>query len=295
MRKSSVIAIFGGLSFAILGVALLWAASFLFERYRQYQQNEQIAQIERAEDDALKLAVRSAQTAVAKLEKIKEDNQKDDPGPKPDAYDPATKIDRVTAFFKSNPQYKFLKYEIWPGEYQKQKVWTIDYYYSERGLDGVFVLKHVISYFRQGKIIANSDPISVDEENARPKDESGASSLANGDRKNLSHDPDAAVKPAAADSTTAAGFGFILLGLCVLFYFLPSILAKGRNHHNVGAVFVINLLLGWTLLGWVVALAWAFTTPAPAATVYFQKPDGTLEAVQTPATPKKVPPQIFRL
>jgi hypothetical protein len=104
----------------------------------------------------------------------------------------------------------------------------------------------------------------------------------------------------SADSTIATGSGFILLGLGMLFYFLPSILARGRNHHNSGAVFVINLLLGWTLVGWAVALAWAFTTPAPAqpATVYIQKPDGTLEAVQAPVgatPPKKVPAQIFRL
>src|SRR5258707_8538577 len=67
----------------------------------------------------------------------------DDTGAKPDAHDPASKIDQITAVLKSDPKYKFLKYEIWPGEYQKQKVWTIDYYFSERGLDGVFVLKHV--------------------------------------------------------------------------------------------------------------------------------------------------------
>jgi len=109
-----------------------------------------------------------------------------------------------------------------------------------------------------------------------------------------------AIADTSADSTIATGSGFILLGLGMLFYFLPSILARGRNHHNTGAVFVINLLLGWTLVGWAVALAWAFTTPAPAqpATVYIQKPDGTLEAVQAPVgatLAKKVPPQIFRL
>jgi len=204
MGKRSVVAIIGGLSIAILAVALFWAASFLFEHYRQYQRNEQIAQIERAEDDALKLAVRSARAAVANLEKIKEEKQKDDPGAKPDAHDPATKIDRVTAFFKSDPRYKFFKYEIWAGEYQKQKVWTIDYYYSERGLDGVFVLKHVISYFRQGKIIANSDPISVDEENAKPKDEGGASRTAVGAWKDLSHSTQDEVESAAAEDAQYA-------------------------------------------------------------------------------------------
>lgn len=27
------------------------------------------------------------------------------------------------------------------------------------------------------------------------------------------------------------------------------------------AIFVVNLFLGWTLIGWVVALAWAVTKP----------------------------------
>lgn len=93
----------------------------------------------------------------------------DDPGAKPDAHDPASKISEIRTVFKSDSKYKFLKYEIWPGEYQKQKVWTIDYYYSERGLDGVFVLKHVACYFRRGKIIGNSEPLSIEEENAQKK------------------------------------------------------------------------------------------------------------------------------
>jgi hypothetical protein len=48
----------------------------------------------------------------------------------------------------------------------------------------------------------------------------------------------------------------ILLILVVL-YFLPSIVAGSREHASVGGIFVVNLLLGWTLLGWVGALAWA--------------------------------------
>ncbi len=40
-------------------------------------------------------------------------------------------------------------------------------------------------------------------------------------------------------------------------YFLPTFLAKGRKGV---AIFVLNLLLGWTLIGWIFALVWAFTT-----------------------------------
>jgi len=48
-----------------------------------------------------------------------------------------------------------------------------------------------------------------------------------------------------------------LLGIGL--YFLPTIVAFGRHHHQAGAVFAINLLLGWTLIGWAVALAMALS------------------------------------
>ena len=36
-------------------------------------------------------------------------------------------------------------------------------------------------------------------------------------------------------------------------------IAGARRHHQTGAILVLNLLLGWTLLGWIAALVWAFT------------------------------------
>jgi hypothetical protein len=51
----------------------------------------------------------------------------------------------------------------------------------------------------------------------------------------------------------------ILVALCLLVYFLPAIVAKEREHPNATAITVLNLILGWTLLGWVAALVWALT------------------------------------
>ena len=50
-------------------------------------------------------------------------------------------------------------------------------------------------------------------------------------------------------------FGLVLLGGAFLLYFLPSLI--GQYHRNAGPIIAINLFLGWTLVGWVVALAWA--------------------------------------
>lgn len=65
----------------------------------------------------------------------------------------------------------------------------------------------------------------------------------------------------------AAGTLLVLVGLVVGmgFYFIPSIVASAGKHHNAGAIFALNLLLGWTLVGWVIALVWALTVPPQAA------------------------------
>ena len=52
-----------------------------------------------------------------------------------------------------------------------------------------------------------------------------------------------------------------ILFMCValIVYFLPSMVAHDRKHHNKEAIFLLNLLLGWTVLGWVIAAIWAVT------------------------------------
>jgi hypothetical protein len=51
--------------------------------------------------------------------------------------------------------------------------------------------------------------------------------------------------------------GMFVIGVTIAGYFFPSILAKTRGHPNVLAIFLLNLLLGWTGLGWIGALIWA--------------------------------------
>jgi hypothetical protein len=53
--------------------------------------------------------------------------------------------------------------------------------------------------------------------------------------------------------------GLFLIILVLALYFLPGIIASARSHHNALAIWVLNLFLGWTALGWIVALVWAFT------------------------------------
>jgi surface polysaccharide O-acyltransferase-like enzyme len=51
----------------------------------------------------------------------------------------------------------------------------------------------------------------------------------------------------------------VLLLIMVPLYFLPGFIAFRRRHRNRVAILVINIFLGLTGIGWVVALIWAFT------------------------------------
>ena len=53
----------------------------------------------------------------------------------------------------------------------------------------------------------------------------------------------------------------VALGLGI--YFLPTWI--GGSKYNGTSIFILNLFLGWTFVGWVVALVWATTTEKPSA------------------------------
>jgi Na+/proline symporter len=51
--------------------------------------------------------------------------------------------------------------------------------------------------------------------------------------------------------------GVIILVVVFQIYFLPTIVARKRKHKDESAIFVLNLLAGFTILFWIVALVWA--------------------------------------
>lgn len=68
-------------------------------------------------------------------------------------------------------------------------------------------------------------------------------------------------------------------------YFLPSWI--GTNKRNSTSIFLLNLLLGWSIIGWVVALVWATTKEeAPAiAPVAPLAPPAAAPTLSLPADP----------
>lgn len=59
----------------------------------------------------------------------------------------------------------------------------------------------------------------------------------------------------------------LFAGLAIIFYLLPSFVAYKRGRTNKSPILLLNLLLGWTFIGWVIALVWSTTTPTAPRTV----------------------------
>ena len=61
-----------------------------------------------------------------------------------------------------------------------------------------------------------------------------------------------------------AFFFLPIFGFTFVLYFLPAIIAFARSKRDAVSILVLNLLLGWTAIGWVIALVWALKNDMPA-------------------------------
>lgn len=67
--------------------------------------------------------------------------------------------------------------------------------------------------------------------------------------------------------------GMAMLSVLIGLYLLPTFLAFSRNVSSPWSVAVINVLLGWTLIGWVVALAMSAREPKRKGAPRAEAPD----------------------
>lgn len=51
----------------------------------------------------------------------------------------------------------------------------------------------------------------------------------------------------------------LVLLAVIVGYFVPSIVAGSRKHKSVMAIVLVNILFGWTGIGWIWALIWALS------------------------------------
>jgi len=55
------------------------------------------------------------------------------------------------------------------------------------------------------------------------------------------------------------GAGPVWAAALIALYFVPAIIARSRHHQSGAAIAVLNLLLGWTVIGWIGALVWSLS------------------------------------
>jgi hypothetical protein len=58
--------------------------------------------------------------------------------------------------------------------------------------------------------------------------------------------------------------GLVFILFMAGLYLLPTLVAVSNKKRNMAAVAVLNIFLGWTFLGWIVALVWATCKDAEA-------------------------------
>ena len=61
----------------------------------------------------------------------------------------------------------------------------------------------------------------------------------------------------------SASLGLMIFLLAVIFYFIPTIISSERKTAHFNMILFINLVFGWTVLGWIAALIWTIVE-APA-------------------------------
>jgi hypothetical protein len=57
------------------------------------------------------------------------------------------------------------------------------------------------------------------------------------------------------------GFGLFAALFAFFLHFVPSFIAFTRNHPMRWAILAVNIIFGWTIVGWVLTLVWALMAP----------------------------------
>jgi len=70
-------------------------------------------------------------------------------------------------------------------------------------------------------------------------------------------------------------------------YMLPTIEAAIRKSNNLPAIAAVNFFLGWSLIGWVAALGWAFKNPEPVILAKTSTPPSSEFSANPGTKPKK--------
>jgi hypothetical protein len=94
--------------------------------------------------------------------------------------------------------------------------------------------------------------------------------------------------PSPAKTDDSGEMAAIVIG-AALAYFLPGLLGLLRKSNRLNAIFLLNLLLGWTVVGWVVAFIWAIggdsVAQAKSKIIDYDKLAAAMQAKAVPPPP----------
>lgn len=58
--------------------------------------------------------------------------------------------------------------------------------------------------------------------------------------------------------------GLLFIVIVLTIYLMPTFIAAANAKRNILAIGVLNVLLGWTVLGWLICLIWALLKDSQA-------------------------------
>lgn len=76
------------------------------------------------------------------------------------------------------------------------------------------------------------------------------------------------------DADLLAPFSFIAFIVLMVLYIAPTALALYRNCRATAWIAALNILLGWTVFGWAIAMGWAASGTVSAAHPTLPSPPG---------------------
>lgn len=92
------------------------------------------------------------------------------------------------------------------------------------------------------------------------------------------------------------GVLFLIFLICagIYLYFLPTWQARSVEHPDATPIFILNLLLGWLLIPWVIALVWAFKGDHRKQKTSLGAPQRQPDlATNTFGSPQRIPPRVL--
>jgi Superinfection immunity protein len=67
---------------------------------------------------------------------------------------------------------------------------------------------------------------------------------------------------ASTNSFPVTDYSWLIICLLIGAYFAPALVAFLRRQHNRWLILTLNILFGWTVVGWMICLAWAARAPS---------------------------------